>query len=127
MPLALDQMPDGEQYAAVEPEPLARFGPPVRVEELEIDAVAKHHDLVGGDAEIDNGVLNSLTYRDNSRCGLCSRDDHPARPGVAGDVIHIRASGRDDNGLVQPLAQFNGRDPVGIKVMRVDQMKVVLL
>ena len=127
MSLPFDQVTDRCQR---EPGQAARGAQCIAVsrgEQFEIDAVAKHGDTITGNAKLDELVLQCLAHRDEFLRVRGGLQDEFARKGIIGNKTDIGAARRNHDRQIEIAAQPRRSHAVGVKIVRVDQIKPVAL
>ncbi len=125
MPLLGDEIADRDRdLRGGEVQRPAGLGAVDRPEQLEVDAVAQDDDAVRVDPESDHRVLEGPGHGDDAACGLRRRHDAPTRTLEPRDVVDVAAAGGDDEGFPQPAGNHRRGHPVGIEVVRVDQIEL---
>ena len=96
----------------------------MRAEQREIHPVAQHPDALGADPDFDHPLLQPAGNGDQPIGPVRRPADPAARNRVVGDQIEVAAPGGDHDRAAERLSEQHGGNPVGIKIVRVDQIKV---
>jgi len=94
------------------------------VKQGEIHPIAQHPHPLGGDAELDQLLLQPARHGDQAVRVFCRPTDPPARNRTLCDDVEIAATGGDDDRAAESPSEQHGSDPIRIEVVRIDQIEV---